>query len=360
MIAAFLWFGRRLGNDVEGLVRIVAWASVIGALLQFLAQFPTVLRLEKHLRFRLDHRRESVRKVLKGFGPIAISRGATQISAFIDLWIANKLPTGAPTLLMTAQTVTLLPISIFGMAISNAEMPGMSSVVGTSDERTEAIRERLAAAARRISFFVIPSAIAFFAMGDVIVRVLYERGRFTALDTMFTWGILACAAVGLLANTLARLYSTAFYAMHDTKRPFRIALIRIAASIVMGYLAAVPLTNALDVDRRWGAAALSLAASTAGWLEFALLRDGLRQRLGRFSVPRSYALRLWAIAAIAAVTARGVELLSESWGVGMRPTLQSVLHAALILGTFGLVYLALAVASRLPEANALVSRFRRR
>jgi putative peptidoglycan lipid II flippase len=87
MIAAFVFFA---GTPPRRLIVIVAWASVIGAGLQFFVQVPAILRLVKHLRVRLDARRESVRKVLSNFGPIGLSRGVVQISGFVDLWIANR------------------------------------------------------------------------------------------------------------------------------------------------------------------------------------------------------------------------------------------------------------------------------
>ena len=100
----------------------------------------------------------------------------------------------------------------------------MSSVSGSDEERMIKLRDRLVAAVRRIAFFVVPSAIAFVVFGDVIVRALFEGRKFHPIDTVFTWGILAASAVGLLASTIGRLYSSAYYAMHDTRSPFRIAL----------------------------------------------------------------------------------------------------------------------------------------
>jgi putative peptidoglycan lipid II flippase len=358
MIAAFLWFGRRL--DVVSLATAVAWASVVGAVLQVGFQLPAVLRLVKRLRVSLDHRRERVRLVLRNFGPVALSRGAVQISGFIDLWIAQLLPQGAPALLATTQTLTMLPVSLFGMAVSAAELPEMSSVLGSEEERMAKLRDRLIGGVRRISFFVIPSAIAFVVFGDVIVRALFEGGQFKPVDTMYAWGILAASAVGLLASTIGRLYSSAYYAMHDTRSPFRIALARIALSIVLGYLAARPLTNALGIDRLWGTAGLSLAAGVAGWIEFAYLRRGLRVKLGNVSMPRQYALRLWCLAVGAAVVGWLAQFGADRWIHLSRPRIESVVVAVLVLGAYGVAYLAGAAMMRIPESEALTRRLLRR
>lgn len=357
MIGAFVFFGRRQIGSIA-LVTAVAWASVVGAGLQFLVQLPAVLKLVKHLKVRFDVRRQSVRKVLTNFGPVALSRGVVQISQFLDLWIANKLPQGAPSFLMTAQTVNMLPISLFGMAVSASELPEMSSLVGTSDERAALLRTRIAAASKRIAFFVIPSAVAFIAFGDVIIRLLYERGKWLPIDTRFTWGVLAGSAFGLLASTIGRLYSSAFYAMHDTKRPFRFALIRVVLTVVLGYIAAVPVTRALGIDGRWGTAGLTITAGIAGWVEFALLRSELQRRVGKVSMSRSDIVRLWLLALVAALIGLGVKLSTASVVAGL--PYHSMFEAALVLGAFGLTYLAGGVAMKIPEAVSLLNRFARR
>lgn len=358
MIGAFLWFGRR--QDVVTLARTVAWASVAGAALQVAFQLPAVLASARRLKLRFDTRRDSVRTVIRNLAPVTLSRGAVQISQFFDLWIAQLLPQGAPALLMTAQTVTMLPISLFGIAVSAAELPEMSSVMGSEDERTRQLRERLTAGVRRIAFFVIPSAVAFVALGDVIIRVLYEGGRFTPLDTRFTWGILAASAFGLLAATMGRLYSSAYFAMHDTRTPFRIALVRIGLAMVLGYLVAVPLTSALGIDRRWGAAGLALSAGASGWVEFTLLRRGLRQRVGQVSMPLGFVARLWALAAGGAIVGRLTLEGMNRWVQFSRPSVEFVVEAIAVLGIYGLVYLAGAVAMHVPESQALTNRLLRR
>lgn len=359
MIAAFLWFGHK-GLATEDLIVAVAWASVVGAALQFLVQMPAVLSLVKKLRVRLDHRRESVRRVLKNFGPVALSRGAVQISAFLDQWIANQLPNGAPTFLLTAQTVNMLPVSLFGMAVSASELPEMSSATGTEAERAAALKSRILAGSKRIAYFVIPSAVAFIAFGDVIIGVLYEWGKWNAADTMYTWAVLAGSAFGLLATTIARLYSSAFYAMHDTKRPLRFAIVRLVLTVVLGYLAAIPLTNALTRDHLWGAAGLTVTAGIAGWIEFFLLRRELAKRVGEVRIPGGHVVRLWAIAVGAAVVAIGVQLLVLPWLATPNRFVAQIGGAALVLGAFGVTYLIGTRVMQIPEAQALTRRLIRR
>src|SRR5205085_1519533 len=110
---------------------------------------------------------------------------------------------------------------------------------------------------RRIAFFVVPSAVAFLALGDVIAAALLQTGRFRHVDAVYVWGILAGSAVGLLASTLGRLYSSAFYALRDTRTPLRFALVRVALTSALGYLFALPLPRWLGIPPMWGAAGLT-------------------------------------------------------------------------------------------------------
>ncbi|HEX4931871.1 MAG TPA: murein biosynthesis integral membrane protein MurJ, partial [Gemmatimonadaceae bacterium] len=207
MIAALLFY--RADAPVPLAVK-VAWASVIGSALLVLVQLPTVFRVASAMRVSLGRGNPDVRTVVRNFTPAFVGRGVVQISSYIDQIIASFLAIGAVALLAYSRTLVMLPISLFAMSVSAAELPAMAST--RDDEAAAHIRGRLDVGLRQIAFFVVPSAVAFLLLGDVIAAALFQSGRFTAADTLFTWGILAAASVGLLATSLARLYSSAFYA----------------------------------------------------------------------------------------------------------------------------------------------------
>jgi len=80
---------------------------------------------------------------------------------------------------------------------------------------------------------VVPSAVAFVALGDVIAAAILQTGKFTHNDAQYVWAILAGAAVGLVAMTVGRLYSSAYYALRDTRTPLRFAILRVALTTVL-------------------------------------------------------------------------------------------------------------------------------
>jgi len=262
--------------------------------------------------------------------------------------IASLLPTGAVAALSYAQTLYLLPVSLFGMSVSAAELPALSSALGSTDEIAAGLRTRLDAGLRRIAFLIVPSVVAFAALGDVVVAAVYRSGRFTAADTTYVWAILAAAALGLPASTLGRLYASSFYAQNDTRTPLRFSLLRVVVATTLGFAAAIYLPGLLGVDRRWGIAGLTLASALAGSLEYVLLRRALVRRIGRIALPIPLLVQLWTAALVGAAVAWTVKM----WVTGWHP----VTLAVAVLGAYGLCYLVVTAALRVHEATALIGR----
>ncbi len=346
MIATLLWFGGREGQSA--LAVTLAWGSVAGSALQFGVQVPPVLRLVRRLRISLDVQAANVREVLRNFVPVFVSRGVVQISAYVDTLLASLLPTGAVAGLLNAQLLYTLPVSLFGMSVSAAELPAMSSAQGSESEVAEALRKRLDAGLRRIAFFIVPTSVGFLALGDIVAAAVLQTGRFTRADSTYVWGILAGATVGLLASTLGRLYSSTYYALRDTRTPLRYAVLRVIVTTALGYAMAIPLPPALGIDPRWGVAGLTISFGIAGWLEFALLRRTLNRRIGRTGVPAAFLAKLWGAAWAGAAAGWAVKL-----AIGHRNPL---LAAAVILTPYGLVYFAAAALLGVDEVRGLVRR----
>ena len=329
MIATLLYYGP--GSAEESLAVVLAWGSVAGSLLMFVVQLPAVFRSAGRTPLSLGRRSSDVRTILSNFGPVFISRGVVQLSAYIDLMISSWLPSGAPTALNNAQLLYMLPVSLFGMTISAAELPAMSSLLGSDSDIAKQLRQRLNASLQRIAFFTIPSVAAFLALGDVIAAAIFQSGRFKHADSTYVWQILAGSAVGLLASTMGRLYSSTYYALKDTRTPLRFAIIRVTLTTILGYLCALPLPRALGLDPRIGAAGLTASAGIAGWIEFLLLRHSLNKRIGSTGLPAAIAVKLWSAAILGAAAAWAVKLAigpHHPWIV-----------AAAVLGPFGIIYL---------------------
>ena len=350
IIAALLFFGNRM--DLSSLAAATAWGSVIGSALQFGVQLPTVLRLIHHFRPVLTLASAHVRQVLNNFFPVFISRGVVQISAFVDAFLASFLGQGAVVALNYAQSLYTLPVSLFGMSVSAAELPAMSKTRGSAEVIAETLRRRLDQGLERISFFIVPSAVAFLALGDVIAAVLYQTGKFTHADSIFVWTILAGSAVGLLASTLGRLYASTYYALQDTRTPLVYAVIRVALSAILGYFFSIHLPGLLGLDSRLGVAGLTSSAGIAGWVEFVLLRSSLNKRIGRTGLSVSYMTKLWVSAVISAGVGWALKMAVAGW--------HPIPLAIVVLGGYGCCYFAVGYLFGVPQAGIIIRQIIRR
>jgi len=357
MIVTLLVF-RNLAS--EKLIVYLAWGTVLGCVLQFLIQLGPVLKLVPGMQFRFDLQSTHVRQVVGSFMAVAVGRGVVQISAFVDQAISTLLGRGAMAAMTTAASINMLPVSLFGMAISAAELPTLSRMAGQGptkgqqlDPDTAAnLSARLNDGLERIAFFIVPSAMAFFALGNVIVAALYQSGEFTRKDSLYVWAILAGSGVGLLATTFGRLYSSTYYALRDTRTPLRFAMVRLVITAALGLASALLLPGMLGVSPQWGTAGLTASAGVAGWVEFHLLRRKMDHTLGRTGVSVSIMAKLWSAACLAALVAWAVEYLVPSYG--------PIVTAIYVLGVYGITYFALTYLMRIPECEALFAKVLRR
>ncbi|MBW3547226.1 MAG: murein biosynthesis integral membrane protein MurJ [Actinobacteria bacterium] len=379
------------GLDQSSLAVALAWGALAGAALQLGIQLPAVRSLLRSLRPSLDARRPTVRAVLRRFGPAVAGRGVVQLSAYVDLFLASFLAVGAVAALTYAQVFYLLPISLFGMSVAAAELPELSRLgdapAGTAagaqarGEVTEALRARLHEGLGRVAFFVVPTAVAYLVLGDLVVATLLQTGRFDAGDTRLVWYVLAAFSLGLVATTASRLLQNGLYALGDTRTPARIAGVRVALAAVLGAVlmlqldrvvvdgpglggldvaGAVPalaplpaeLRDATGGALRLGAVGLALASATAAWLELGLLRRRLQARVGPLRLGGGHLLPVLAAGAVAG----GVAVVGRSLTAGLASPLALVIAGL----PAALAYVATASALRVEEPAALLAAARRR
>lgn len=370
MIATLVLLGGRLSAD--RLVAALAWGALIGGGLQFLVQLPWVLRLERELRPSLRVGLKPVREAIRNAGPAIAGRGVVQVSGWLDMVLASLLASGAVAVVGYAQTLYLLPISLFGMSVAAAELPELSRQQrGATDE----LRVRTNAGLERIAFFVIPSFVAFVLLGEVLVAAIFQIGEFDPTDTRLVYLTLVAFSVGLIASTGTRLFSSTFFALRDTRTPARFAIVRVVSSAGLAFLLmtqfeAIPsqgigalgigagaldwgLLRGITVEgRSLGPVGLAAGSGIAAWIEWCLLRRELRTRIGAVGARRAQLARMVAAAALAAGAGWGIHLLTGN--------LPPLLDGLFVFTGFGLVYLLSAATFGLQEVRTVADRFTRR
>ncbi len=335
---AGLLIGARLGW--EPLIVVLAWSTLIGSIVQVAIQLPTVRRLAGSLKPGWDLASASSKRVLKNAGPAAMGQGIFQISSLTDAALAALLAEGALAGLYYAQRLALLPIALFGISVAFSSLPEMSREGAIS-----ALGSHVASGARRILYFVIPSAILLGVFGDLFVSVVYQRGAFGPNDVTVVHWILGAFSIGLVAQSLIKLFAGAYHSIGDTRTPVRYATIAVVVGIALG----AGLMFWLD-GRGAGpraVAGLVLGGGVGAWLNFGLLARGLRAQgvVGWLAGIRVAAVRCLLGAVVAAAVAWPVRRLVED---AVSPNLLGrvlVLSAVLVVG--GVSYLLIAGAPAL-------------
>lgn len=333
------------GSTEQSLANALAWGVVLGGLAQFAVQLPTVRALVPDLKLSLDHRRKTVRDSISRLGPVVFGRGVVQLSGYIDLFLASLLVTGALAANASAQFLYLLPVSLFGMSIAASELPELSRL-GT--QAPGAVRARIERSLVRVAYFVVPTAVLYIAIGEVLVGALFERGRWGPSDTRLVWLALSAYALGLIATTASRLLQNTLYSLDDPRTPARIALVRVlvgtgaAVALMFWFDGFVIVGTSIQSETaatagagflHLGVVGIALGSAAAAWTEFLLLRKALSWRIGPVALGGGRLPELITMAAVAGAVGRVVALV-----IGDLPPL---LEAVPVFATAGAAYLFL-------------------
>ncbi len=326
-----------LGGILAGARLAVALAvgALVGSVLQLAVQLPSTLRLLGRFEWGLDLATPGVRPVLRAWGPVVVGAGVVQISSVVDTQLASLLGAGAVAVLGYAQLVALLPISLFGVSVAAVALPELSRDAATADPVV--LRRQLGDGARRIAYFVVPSAYAFAAFGVPIIATLFQTGRFGAADTEVASGVLAAYAVGLLGQASVKLFASGFYALRDTRTPVRVAALAVALSAAL----------AAWLMQYLGPAGIALGAAIGAYVNVGLLVSRLEQRVGPLVGAGDRRPLMAVLVGAVAGTAAG---LGTAGALSGRPVGILCLAA---LSAFGVVYGIATLALGHPEARRL-------
>ncbi len=226
--------------NVEPIV-LVAIATLIGGVGQLAIQWGPLRREGFSYHPRLDFHDSSLRRVLLLMGPGTIGMAATQINVLVNTQFAAGEGTGAVSWLDYAFRVMYLPIGLFGVSIAAASTPALSRLAATADAAR--MRTTVASAIGLMLMLNIPATVGLIALAVPIVALIFEHGRFTAADTVATARALQFYAIGLVAYSIVRIVSPAFYALRLSRIPVTASIISVAVNIglnvvlvrVMGY-----------------------------------------------------------------------------------------------------------------------------
>lgn len=332
--------------------------ALVGGFLQFVIQLPLVFRLLRGFRISISRSVEGVQDAISAFGPVVAGRGVAQLSSYVDVILAGLATAGTLGALRPALVLYMLPISLFGMSVAASELPELSRL---SAEKLTAFLDRVERSTRQMLYLIIPTVVGYLAFGLLIVGALFGGGAFDKGDTWLVYLILIGYTLGLGATSVSRLLQNSFYALNDTKTPAKIAVLRVVVSggigaALMFWLDGFGLVDTLNLPPAahpltLAAVGLALGASCGAWVELFALRYALRNRVTDFHLPASRAFQMVGLALGAAVLAFGFQMLLRGSGLPV------FVEAVLVVGLFGVVYLALGHLLKFEEGKAWTGRF---
>jgi putative peptidoglycan lipid II flippase len=336
MIAAVLGLGTRMSPPIMAL----AIGVLAGGLGQFLVQLPELRRLGVPLAPTLEWSHPALRQIAHRLWPAVFALAAVQITVVVNTLLASLLRSGTVSYLYYADRVMEFPLGVFGIALATAVLPGMSAQAARGE--LAALTSTLTFALRLSAFIAVPAAVGLVAVAEPVVRLLFERGEFGATESVFTAQALIGYAVGLPAFSATRIAAQTFYALGDTRTPVLVGFAAVAANVAAALTLMWPLEHM----------GLALASSLSSYVNLAGLAWLLRRRLGRLGareILRSLARTLGASAGLLAWCVWAV----RAFGADAAGTIAAV-------GGGAIVYGAVAVALRAPEAADLLHMLRRR
>jgi len=245
----------------------------LGGALQYGVQIIDLLKRDFNIMPVFVFSHPGLKRVTLLVLPVVAAIAATQINVFISNIFATYLPEGSATYLYYGIRLVLLPIGIFGVAMSTAVLPSMSEQAAKGD--VDGLRETFSFALRLVLFMSLPAMAGLMALSYPIVNLLFQRGEFTYEATEGTVYALNFYSLGLWAFVGSKVVRTPFYSMQDTKTPLKIALLSVAINIICSIIFFGPLKHG------GLALALSIATSVNFVALFILLRKRLRRIDGR-------------------------------------------------------------------------------
>lgn len=212
----------------------LAIGTLIGGALQLVVQLPSLRKVGFHFRPDFRWRDAGVKLILGLMLPSVIAASAVQVNVMVNAIFASYLTDGAVSWLQYAFRLMQLPIGIFGVAVATITLPVVSRIAAGADRSN--FGPTLGKAMRLALFLTLPSAVGLFFLAHPIISVIYERGEFSANDSLQTALALQFYAFGLVAYSCVKVLSPAFYAINKRWIPMLVSFGAIAINVGLNWL----------------------------------------------------------------------------------------------------------------------------
>ncbi len=338
----------------------IAWAiaTVIGGGLQLAVQLVPLWRAGYRPRLAIDFADPRLRAVLWAMVPATVGLMATQVSIYISSSFASQ-EDGAVTWLNVAFRLLQLPIGMFGVAVGTVALQRAADSASEADlqQAINGVRDTLRRGLRLVTFFSLPTAVAFFVLAEPILGVIYQHGAFSAEDTISAAAALRYYSLGLLCYAAVKVVAPVFYALRRQRIPVLATFAAVALSVGLSLL----------LHPTYGFRALALATSLGAFANLAVLLAVFARSYGG-TFPAATLLAL--LRMVAACAVMGVVL---SWGsplllgdarhaasLSAMPAWRVISGLGLLLLLGGSVYIGLCSLMQVDEVGDVLGGLKRR
>jgi putative peptidoglycan lipid II flippase len=324
----------------------MAIGTLVGGILQLGMQLPTLFKTGFTFRFHLRLADPGLRRILRLMIPATIGLSATQINIFINTNFASSCAEGSVSWLNYAFRLVQLPIGVFGVAFSIAAMPVLARHAARKD--IQGMRETLVSSLTMVFCLTIPATAGLILLSEPIIRLIFERGAFTSIDTTATAQALSLYAVGLFAYSANKILVPVFYALNDTKYPVFASFLAVITNIII-----ITMTISSFQHR-----AIALSMSCTMILNFLFLSVILYKKMGSYSI--SYLMKGGLKICAATVCMSALLIIAQpffaSWFTGN--IFQKAGSLLLLITSAAILYCSVLYFLRLPELTDISNKIR--
>jgi putative peptidoglycan lipid II flippase len=339
----------------------MAIGTLIGGAAQFLMQVPALLKVGFRFSPVLSFTDEGVRKVISLMTPAILGTSAVQINVLINTYFVSHIE-GAQGWLSYGFRLMQFPIGLFGVAVGTAAIPVLSRLA--SEGKIKDFRDTVSSSMNLVFLMTLPSACGLIVLGEPIVRLIYERGKFDATATSMTAIALAGYSIGLTGYAAIKILSPAFYALNDAKTPMIIAISSIAVNFIGSYILREWLSHygvTPETPHGYGHVGVALATSIVALVNFFALALLMRRRIKRLNgreIFFSFLKIAAASAVLSAVCYFSYHLIFNLFGIGSFSLKLIEAFVPIILG--GIAFVVAAKLLRVAELEQAFGMIRRK
>jgi putative peptidoglycan lipid II flippase len=324
----------------------MAIGTLLGGILQLGVQLPALFKTGFRFFPHLDLRDPGLHSILRLMIPATIGLSATQINIFVNTSFAASCAEGSVSWLNYAFRLVQLPIGLFGVAFSIAIMPVMARHAAKKD--IPAMRDTLVSSLTMVFCLTIPATAGLILLAEPIIRLIFEHGAFTALDTVATAQTLTLYAAGLMAYSANKILVPVFYALDNTKYPVIASFLAVLANILIINLTITTFQHL----------AIALSTSCTMFLNFLFLSAVLYQKMGGYSLPALFRGLFKILIATLCMSLLLFFARMMLAGFLTGPLIQQLLATALLILLATSLYAVVLHWLKLPELTEIVDKIR--